>query len=322
MHEYPLLAGCQPYDITPGPDGALWFTEYISGKIGRITTNASKTVLTTNEYLLPFSGCGPYGILAGRDGAIWFTEFNGQQVGRLKLNGTNVVATNEFPLPSLSFDSMPEPAFMATGADGNIWFAEFHSGVISELMDSPLTITTSNYQFNAGTAFNNYLASFNDTDTLPSAIANYTAVINWGDGNSTAGIITTNPVSANSFRVSGSHTYGAPALYLATVTVTDTDSSHDLGGATTNGTCQLSVLATNGPSLAVTARPAGSNVVLTWPGNQMGFTLQSSTNISPGHTNWVNVPGTPGMITNNNPSVMVFAQTNNATAPIFYRLKR
>ena len=38
--EYPIpTAGSGPSSITAGSDGALWFTEFNSHKIGRITTN-------------------------------------------------------------------------------------------------------------------------------------------------------------------------------------------------------------------------------------------------------------------------------------------
>jgi virginiamycin B lyase len=30
--------GSEPFDITTGPDGALWFTEFLGNKIGRIET--------------------------------------------------------------------------------------------------------------------------------------------------------------------------------------------------------------------------------------------------------------------------------------------
>jgi streptogramin lyase len=38
----------QPYAITAGPDGALWFTENLANKIGRITT----TGVVTKEYAI------------------------------------------------------------------------------------------------------------------------------------------------------------------------------------------------------------------------------------------------------------------------------
>ena len=36
----------QPEDITTGPDGALWFTNFANGRIGRITTAGAVTTFT------------------------------------------------------------------------------------------------------------------------------------------------------------------------------------------------------------------------------------------------------------------------------------
>ena len=62
-------AGSEPYGITAGSDGNLWFTEENGNKIGRITTTGSIT-----EYPLPTFGSAPEGIAAGPDGNLWFTE--------------------------------------------------------------------------------------------------------------------------------------------------------------------------------------------------------------------------------------------------------
>ena len=61
-------AGSCPYVITPGPGGALWFTERDGGKIGRITTAG---VIT--EFPVPTAGSQPTVIAAGPDG-VWAVE--------------------------------------------------------------------------------------------------------------------------------------------------------------------------------------------------------------------------------------------------------
>ncbi len=68
----------QPWGITVGPDGALWFTENIGNKIGRISTSGAIT-----EFPLPETRASLGGITAGPDGALWFTEQNGNAIGRL-----------------------------------------------------------------------------------------------------------------------------------------------------------------------------------------------------------------------------------------------
>src|SRR5438874_12969818 len=51
-----------PFGITAGPDGALWFTESGSGKIGRISTTGAIA-----EYLFPRADSSSEGIVGGPD---------------------------------------------------------------------------------------------------------------------------------------------------------------------------------------------------------------------------------------------------------------
>jgi streptogramin lyase len=72
-----LVAGV-PYDLSAGPDGALWFVLSKPDMIARITTSG-----TITQYFIPTSESTPAGIAAGPDGALWFTEFNGNKIGRI-----------------------------------------------------------------------------------------------------------------------------------------------------------------------------------------------------------------------------------------------
>src|ERR1700693_2055878 len=68
--EFPVpTANALPVGIVSGPDGALWFTELLGNKIGRITTAG-----VIIEFPLPTPGSGPVGIAPGPDGALWFAE--------------------------------------------------------------------------------------------------------------------------------------------------------------------------------------------------------------------------------------------------------
>lgn len=105
-------AGSGPFDIALGPDGALWFTEYYSNKIGRCTTSG----VVTNEYVLPNAGSSPSCIVAGPDGNLWFTELNGNRIGRITTSG----AITEYNVPTGgSF-----PWGITVGPDGALWFTE------------------------------------------------------------------------------------------------------------------------------------------------------------------------------------------------------
>jgi virginiamycin B lyase len=155
-------AGSEPFNITLGPDGALWFVERAGNKIGRITTtgsitefsiptsNSSPAAITTGpdgalwftellggkigrittagaitEFTVPTPFSGPAGITTGPDGALWFTEFNGNRIGRLTAAG----AFSEFPIPTPG----SQPSFITTGPDGALWFTEFAGNKIGRI---------------------------------------------------------------------------------------------------------------------------------------------------------------------------------------------
>jgi virginiamycin B lyase len=67
----PLTPNSRVAGITPGPDGAMWYSLWIldrsGGKIGRITADGAIT-----EYPLPIPGSLPQSITTGSDGALWF----------------------------------------------------------------------------------------------------------------------------------------------------------------------------------------------------------------------------------------------------------
>jgi virginiamycin B lyase len=109
--EYPLLTvNANPLAIAVGPDGALWFTEYNAGKIGRITAAGAVT-----EYPVPTAFSGPDGIVAGPDGALWFTESSGNKIGRITTSG----AVTEYALPNAGSN----PGGITAGP-GAVWFTE------------------------------------------------------------------------------------------------------------------------------------------------------------------------------------------------------
>jgi len=103
-------ASSEPQAIVSGPDGALWFTENNSAKIGRVTTAGAIA-----EFLLPESQLAT-SITAGADGALWFTE-GSNRIGRITTNG----AVTEFTLPT----STLFPTSIVPGPDGALWFTEF-----------------------------------------------------------------------------------------------------------------------------------------------------------------------------------------------------
>ena len=101
--EFPLPVAHLPNQITPGPDGALWFTE--ADRIGRVTTGG-----VVSELVIGMVN-NPQGIVTGPDGALWLTE--SAAIGRLTLAG----ALTHFPTAGA-------PQQIVVGPDGALWFTE------------------------------------------------------------------------------------------------------------------------------------------------------------------------------------------------------
>jgi streptogramin lyase len=100
-----------PTRIAPGPDGAMWFTEYDyrANKIGRITFDGEIT-----EFTIPTPNSSPIGITAGPDGNMWFAEYTGNKIGRITPDGQ----ITEFAVPEAN------PLNITAGPDGNLWFTD------------------------------------------------------------------------------------------------------------------------------------------------------------------------------------------------------
>src|SRR2546429_324107 len=86
----------EPSGITLGPDGALWFSEQTSNRIGRMTPSG---ILT--EYAVPTDGAGPSSITVGTDGAMWFAEEYAGKIGRITATG----AFTEYAVPSDAYNN-------------------------------------------------------------------------------------------------------------------------------------------------------------------------------------------------------------------------
>ena len=109
-----------PYGITAGPDGALWFVESHTNKVGRVATNGTFT-----EYTIPTANSSAPGIVAGPDGALWFTEFAGNKIGRITTAG----GFTEYTVPSANSQSFG----ITAGPDGALWFTEFGANKIGRI---------------------------------------------------------------------------------------------------------------------------------------------------------------------------------------------
>lgn len=145
--------------ICVGPDGNIWYTSYISNKVGKIdpvtltnteysgglthpsgicvgpdgniwfteNSNAGNSIdkITTSgtitRYSVPTSNAQPLGICAGPDGNLWFTENNQNKIGKCTTSGTITEYTNG--------TGCTAPWWICAGPDGNLWFTDDGNGV-------------------------------------------------------------------------------------------------------------------------------------------------------------------------------------------------
>ncbi|WP_442968078.1 Vgb family protein, partial [Rhabdothermincola sp.] len=77
-----------PQDITVGPDGNLWFTNWGSNSIGRVTPAGVVSIFTDPGI------DGPFRIAAGPDGNVWFTNSAGNGIGRVTPAGVVSIFTD------------------------------------------------------------------------------------------------------------------------------------------------------------------------------------------------------------------------------------
>lgn len=86
--------GAHPHDPAVGTDGALWFTEQMKNKIGRLDPKSG----AFKEYSLNLEDSGPHGLVSDREGNIWFTgNFKGY-IGKLDPR-TGTVTEYKIPDP-------------------------------------------------------------------------------------------------------------------------------------------------------------------------------------------------------------------------------
>jgi virginiamycin B lyase len=105
-------AGNTPVGIAVGNDGALWFTEYFAGSIGRMTTAG----VQTNQYLVADCVNEADNITDGPDGALWFTSNGGEAIGRITTGGS--LTYYPIALANYFFGG----GDIAAGPHGALWF--------------------------------------------------------------------------------------------------------------------------------------------------------------------------------------------------------
>jgi virginiamycin B lyase len=125
IHEWAVpTKGAHPHDPAVGADGALWFTEQMANKLGRLdpATGAFK------EYpLIEGKNSGPHGLVADKDGNIWYTANFGGYIGKLDPRTGKVT---EYKMPD---DSVDDPHTAVFDAGGILWFTAQGGNAVGRL---------------------------------------------------------------------------------------------------------------------------------------------------------------------------------------------
>ena len=123
------LSNSEPEGITSGPDGNLWFTEFMAQNIGQITTNGQIIEFP----LPPVKGAlvNANGITSGPDGKLWFPILispggNNPALSTAAIGQIDPIThqITESSNPPPNPDSLPNA--ITTGPDGNLWFTEYY----------------------------------------------------------------------------------------------------------------------------------------------------------------------------------------------------
>ena len=116
--------GAHPHDPAVGPDGALWFTEQMANKLGRLDPKTGEF----REYpLSEGKNPGPHGLVADSKGNIWFTANFAGYIGKLDPKTGRVT---EFKTVK---DKADDPHSLVFDAQGILWFTMQGGNMVGRL---------------------------------------------------------------------------------------------------------------------------------------------------------------------------------------------
>jgi len=116
--------GAHPHDPAVGADGALWFTEQMVNKLGRLDP---KTGAFKEYPLATDKNSGPHGLVADKEGNIWFTANFGGYIGKLDPKTGKVT---EYKMPSEKAD---DPHTAVFDGHGILWFTVQGGNMVGRL---------------------------------------------------------------------------------------------------------------------------------------------------------------------------------------------
>jgi len=124
---YPSAIG----GITAGPDGNMWFTMTLPGRVVRITPTGTMTVFPVGSKVFSPRFREPGGIATGPDGNLWFTVSGGTLDGTRIVRMTPMGSIREFTVPRSGLRVLSVGLTGITaGPDGNIWAVDSEESLV------------------------------------------------------------------------------------------------------------------------------------------------------------------------------------------------
>ena len=114
----------QPMDLTTGPDGALWFTEQGTRKVGRMTTAGVFT-----DFRCRVSTALPEAIASSADGNLYVADMAYGHETLDKVTTAGVITRHSIALPPPA--AQRNFYWMVAGPDQNMWAPDCSSNAIA-----------------------------------------------------------------------------------------------------------------------------------------------------------------------------------------------
>ena len=116
-------ANSRPHDPALAPDGALWFTEQLANKLGRLDPATGQI----KEFPLKTADSGPHGLVSDHEGDIWFTANFKGYIGKLNPKTGDIT---EYRMPDSRASDPHTPVF---DENGILWFTVQNSNFVGRL---------------------------------------------------------------------------------------------------------------------------------------------------------------------------------------------
>jgi virginiamycin B lyase len=119
-----------PYGLRAAPDGSIWMTELVGGRLVKFDPEREAFDL----YPLPTPYSGPRRLDVGPDGTVWIPEFSGNRLARFE-PATETFTEYDLPVP----DALPYVA--RVGPDGSVWVGTAGADLVARFDPSAETFT-------------------------------------------------------------------------------------------------------------------------------------------------------------------------------------